>query len=551
MQTERSIQDYSKPNWGHFRRHTSQKITPLVHFYEKSAAVQKDVHPKEPIEASLERLEPPKDSSGPEEEQDGEEGRVTEKKKSQTCPNLSLCAPDRPLPPLPTERKRRMTRAISKGQMHLKRTTTWIGLPVQRWLASPPLQHLGVMMSKRSPSAAENIVQTQSQWPPTASETGQEEDGLCSDKEFVYQTNHDHCTFIRNQVQAHDSKEHALDASNKKVFVAPKRFMHCRGSDRECEYELSLYHNGQEQSTQTGTLHKIDKHLSADRPQAEAVRFEIQEPFSLTFAVAARYTNTRLRDGLAKMGLWTPQAKPPGRKHLSPAGFSVLTFESKQDTQHHGITRFKLTKADEQRKTFSTWFHVELVVDMKVIEALPDTVQKFPWASTLTDPIARQDQPDPILQDPAQVQLSQQHCVAGDYLTLYTRGIAHPAWKRYWASLEGTRLMLYDFTYKTTREPLSTISLMPLRWVSKPSLDDCEQVGIARKMGVMLQFDRLKAIFSEDVHFDDGEHLNGKAFFYCDDEINATHWRRALTAHVASTVKSDENEGGVDLRFLW
>lgn len=135
------------------------------------------------------------------------------------------------------------------------------------------------------------------------------------------------------------------------------------------------------------------------------------------------------------MGLWTPQAKPPGRKHLSPAGFSVLTFESKQDTQHHGITRFKLTKADEQRKTFSTWFHVELVVDMKVIEALPDTVQKFPWASTLTDPIACQDQPDPILQDPAQVQLSQQHCVAGDYLTLYTRGIAHPVRKSFFASL--------------------------------------------------------------------------------------------------------------------
>jgi hypothetical protein len=92
---------------------------------------------------------------------------------------------------------------------------------------------------------------------------------------------------------------------------------------------------------------------------------------------------------------------------------------------------------------------------------------------------------------------------------------------------------------------------MPLRWVGKPSLDDCEHVGIARKMGVMMQFDRLKAVFNEDVHFDDGEHLNGKAFFYCDDETNAAHWRRALAAHIASTVKSDENEGGIDLRFLW
>jgi hypothetical protein len=128
------------------------------------------------------------------------------------------------------------------------------------------------------------------------------------------------------------------------------------------------------------------------------------------------------------MGLWTAQGKSPGRKNLSPAGFSVLTFESKQNTQHHGITRFKLTKADEQRKTFSTWFHVELVVDLKVIEELPETVQKFPWAYTLTEPVASQGQPDAILQDPAQVQLSLQHCVSGDYLTLYTRGIAHPVY---------------------------------------------------------------------------------------------------------------------------
>ncbi len=133
------------------------------------------------------------------------------------------------------------------------------------------------------------------------------------------------------------------------------------------------------------------------------------------------------------MGLWTAQAKSSSHKNLSPAGFSVLTFESKQDTQHHGITRFKLTKADEQRKTFSTWFHVELVVDLKVIEELPETVQKFPWAYTLTEPVA--SQPDALLQDPAQVQLSLQHCVSGDYLTLYTRGIAHPVYiKSHWIS---------------------------------------------------------------------------------------------------------------------
>lgn len=92
---------------------------------------------------------------------------------------------------------------------------------------------------------------------------------------------------------------------------------------------------------------------------------------------------------------------------------------------------------------------------------------------------------------------------------------------------------------------------MPLQRVNKPSIDDCENVGIARKIGITLQFDRLKAVLSEDVHFDDGEILEGKAFIYCDGEESAVHWRRALTAYAANYEMSDENEASVDLRFLW
>jgi hypothetical protein len=42
--------------------------------------------------------------------------------------------------------------------------------------------------------------------------------------------------------------------------------------DLDCEYEMSVYYNGKEQISQRGTLHKVDKSMTADRPQEEAMR---------------------------------------------------------------------------------------------------------------------------------------------------------------------------------------------------------------------------------------------------------------------------------------
>ncbi|CEG76003.1 hypothetical protein RMATCC62417_10964 [Rhizopus microsporus] len=528
---------YIRPNdnlmWGPFRRHTSQKVTPLV---------------------QLDETKPPRQA-----------------KKSQTCPNLSSIE-DRPLPPLPKHPRasQKMTRAFSKGQMHLKRTTTWIGQPVQKLLSSPPMQNFGAMMSKKYQSATENMIRLQSNLQNhlphlqiahsdlTLEEDEEDERTMTiDDKKFLYGSADNHYSFIKSQIK---EQSQSVGRLGKKIFVAPKRIMHCRvmqiinvGSERDCNYELTVYHNGLQHAIHRGNLRKIGKNLSADRPQEDAMRLEVQEPFSLTFAVAARYSNTRLRDGLAKIGIWPITQKT----ELPDTGYAVLTFEHKQDIKHHGITRFKLTKINDRRPGLFKWFNIELVVDVKIVEELPPTVQKFPWAYTLTENYSEltceSAQSSDITQDSNLVMASQQHCQGGDYLTIYTRGVAHPIWKRYWVAMNNHQLILYDFTYKLTKDPLHKVSLLPLQSVKKPTLDDCENVGIARKTGIMLQFDRLKAtVGDEDIHFDDAEGLEGKMFVYCDDEAYAVHWRRALAAYAEKEIDKDmEDQNGVDLKFLW
>lgn len=92
--------------------------------------------------------------------------------------------------------------------------------------------------------------------------------------------------------------------------------------------------------------------------------------------------------------------------------------------------------------------------------------------------------------------------------------------------------------------------MSPLILVGKPSLDDCENVGIARKTGIMLQFDRSSAMLSEPVHLDNDEGLEGKAYLYGDSEKNTIYWRRAISAYVSDESRIITKEG-VDLRFLW
>ncbi|GAA5815368.1 hypothetical protein MFLAVUS_008875 [Mucor flavus] len=444
------------------------------------------------------------------------------KKKSLTCPNI--VALDRPLPPLPSTKSldlfnttalskgyastTKITRAAaSKSQVQLKRAATWLGLPVQRILASPQVQNMGSMIHQKYPShlflRRHNLpVLSISNSTLSTNRSSPEQQLADFSKELVYGTDSDHFAFLNY-------------ADNQFGFYS-----------------------------------------SADRPQEEALAFEVEEPFSLNFIVAARHTNTVIREGLAKIGIWpmTP-AKPTDQQELPIAGFTCLNFENKLDILDQGVSRFRLTKPID--KSSNRWLNIELLIDIKVEEVLPAVVHRFPWSYT-THPYSAasyQSSEEDIVSDPRELAISQKHCKQGDFLTLYTRGMAHPTWKRYWVTMEENQLVLHDFTYKVcseTKEPISIIPLIPLQAVSKPSVEDCENVGIARKTGILLQFDRNAAILTEPVRLESDEGLDGKAYVFGDSEKNTIHWRRALSAYITDDDnKNKTTEEGIDLRFLW
>lgn len=162
---------------------------------------------------------------------------------------------------------------------------------------------------------------------------------------------------------------------------------------------------------------------------------QVEEPFSLNFVVAARHTNTVFREGLAKMGIWplhssaTDTAKPTKQKALPQlpiAGYTCLNFENKMDILDQGISRFRLSKPVD--KASNRWLNLELLIDIKVEEVLPAVVHRFPWSYTTNEcPSSSYESIDEdIVSDPRELLVSQKHCQQGDYLTIYTRGMAHP-----------------------------------------------------------------------------------------------------------------------------
>ncbi|KAK4522097.1 Serine hydroxymethyltransferase, cytosolic [Mucor velutinosus] len=500
----------------------------------------------------------------------------------------------------------KMARAASRGQIHLKRAATWLGQKML--LASPQMQNFGLLVSQKYHSVTNfggnamlrlNSTSHFDTFPPAlsmsassaytsayslSSSVDQEQQlqmqpqkarKLGFSEQVIYGTDADHFAYLRNQLDKKHSPstKHTASAMNKRTFVAPKRIMYCRvmqiinlASTRDCDYELHVQLNHVTMASKRGVLRKVDKHASADRPYDEALVFQVEEPFSLNFVVAARHTNTVFREGLAKIGIWPLQStatdsaassKQKALPQLPIAGYTCLNFENKMDILDQGISRFRLNKPVD--KSSNRWLNLELLIDIKVEEVLPAVVHRFPWSYTTNQcPSSSYESIDEkIISDPRELLVSQKHCQEGDYLTIYTRGMAHPTWKRYWVVMEKDQLVLHDFTFKDTKQPLSIISLSALLSVGKPSIDDCENVGIARKTGIMLQFNRASAVLSEPVRLESDEGLEGKAYVYGDSEQNTVHWRRALSAYVSSDEASSKvethqhSQGGVDLRFLW
>jgi hypothetical protein len=152
---------------------------------------------------------------------------------------------------------------------------------------------------------------------------------------------------------------------------------------------------------------------------------EVEEPFSLNFVVAARHTNTMFREGLAKIGLWPAVDRTTSNKSLPIVGYTCLNFENKMDVLDQGVSRFRLTKPAD--KPWNRWLNIELLIDIKVEEVLPAVVHRFPWSYTTNECSATSyESVEDIVSDPKELLVSQRHCQQGDYLTVYTRGLAHP-----------------------------------------------------------------------------------------------------------------------------
>ncbi|KAI9282234.1 hypothetical protein BY458DRAFT_497586 [Sporodiniella umbellata] len=423
--------------------------------------------------------------------------------KSQTCPNLAQCLIEAP-----------------GQQARLQKATT--------------PQQVGFMLSQKYQLAAENILKFQS-----------------SLQQRLKSSRHANHTKRQRQSLKIQTAGCLSPLSDRQARGTGQ--IHCRvmqmintASDKSCDYTLSVYLNGERHAVQTGCLSKTEKNMSAARPQEEPMQLNGEGPFELTFQVAARYTPSRFQHGLAKLG-WTRQPQGP----LPTVGHAVLQCQA--PLQNASVMRFKLIQVDRLACPIA----IELVVDLRRVKELPASVIKFPWAYHLKQSALWTCQSlgnSTLLKDPALVLRSRQQCAAGDYLTLYTRGSAHPAWKRFWVTLDCDRLNLFDFTYKASKKPVGCLPLASLVSVAKPSMDDCENVGMARKVGIMLQFDPTRVSLSNPTACLDTESLplEGKSFVYCDDESKAHHWRRALVAHTTTLITQEKGDKvSMDFRFLW
>lgn len=126
------------------------------------------------------------------------------------------------------------------------------------------------------------------------------------------------------------------------------------------------------------------------------------------------------------MGIW-PLAMSKPNQELPVAGFTCLNFENKMDVLDQGVSRFRLTKPID--KSANRWLNIELLIDIKVEEVLPAVVHRFPWSYNTHSSTSYQSIDEDVISDPKELTISQNHCKRGDFLTLYTRGMAHPVSK--------------------------------------------------------------------------------------------------------------------------
>ncbi|ORX42075.1 hypothetical protein DM01DRAFT_1379138 [Hesseltinella vesiculosa] len=149
-----------------------------------------------------------------------------------------------------------------------------------------------------------------------------------------------------------------------------------------------------------------------------------------------------------------------------------------------------------------------------------------------------------------------------DFLTIYIRGSVIPKWQRYWAVLHATKLDLYDFEYKESKPPQTSVPLHALKSVFHPalSLDDEETVDVGN-LGLAMQFMPQVLVHQTKSSVLNYHRNRARMYVLPDHTTSAKTWEAQLT-YSASLIDEFRPEGlflkdttphdtQVPLKLLW
>ncbi|KAI8097142.1 uncharacterized protein BX664DRAFT_325644 [Halteromyces radiatus] len=325
-------------------------------------------------------------------------------------------------------------------------------------------------------------------------------------------------------------------------------------SSKEYQYELFVQLNDITQASQTGSLKKIAKGISAASPK-ESFSFEVDSPFTLTFTLCAKpiYSGfSRMKTFMSKMDLSHHVTDHQGLKstisdnheiqydHPPPLEASMpvvgstclLSGNRFEAFSGKGLSRYTLTRpiSEKQLKDLHD-MDLELMVAFQLEDAVSPTHTYMSglWTGELDFDAALAT------------------CNQGDYLTFYVRGKQFPTWTRYWITLEQGQLYLRHLSYEH-KEPVESIPLSQLESVCKPWEDIQEQVYFGRKHGIVLKFTQ-DHIRMEQVILEEGECIGGYMYLFADSPKKAALWRTVLSAYATADYVTPN--ASINARYLW
>ncbi|KAF7723774.1 hypothetical protein EC973_001687 [Apophysomyces ossiformis] len=457
------------------------------------------------------------------------------------------------------------------SKLQLRRAATWLGRPLQKLLSSPQLHQVGRLVSSSSAKhiSHDKTFDDVAKWFASENSLSCHEAFTTSEEDEIAKTG-DKEIMTKNSLQPADVKRPSVSATRYHPFlrsVNEKTFLHCKvvqitnhASSRSYRYELSLQVNGHTKCSHHSAMKKTAKNVSMDKPDM-SMPLEFSEPFDLSFAVAVRPARRSLGTSLAN--LWRGRRK--SKASIQPEIMEMVGMTSSITIEHVDSLEeeksshcYKIRNAcGKETKDFDMELTVEFEIQRK---AVPVSVT-YPWANLVhslalskatKDEEWNEDEEEKESQlDPALVAQAIERCKQGDYLTIYVRSMGFPIWKRYWVTLWDGYLELRDFTFES-KGPASIIPLHPLLSVSRPTEEDRENMCIKGKQGLVVLFDRSKAMVVQPVRLEENEDLVGKMYMFADSYTHSLHWRRALQSYVDKNSDTQlYNENGVDVRFLW